>query len=189
VKLHLSTLKGSVNYGMIKYLEVGRIVNTHGVKGEVKVIPLTDNPKRFLNLKWVFIDKNMVLEKYNIEKVKFYKGMVLIKFKGINDMTDAEALKGMFLKVDRENAVRLPDDSFFICDIVGCEVFEEDGSRLGTLKDVLKTGSNDVYVILRENGKEIYLPALKSVVKSVSISNKKMIVSVPEGLLDEDDEI
>jgi len=169
---------------MIEYLEVGKIVNTHGVKGEVKIIPLTDDPKRFLKLKWVFIDKNSVLEKYNIETVKFFKDMVIIKFKEINNMYEAEALKGLYMKVDRENAVKLPKDSYFICDIIGCEVFEDDGSRLGVIKDVLKTGSNDVYVVARDNNTEVYLPALKSVVKNVSISDRKIVVSVPEGLLD-----
>lgn len=175
--------------GMIEYLEVGKIINTHGVKGEVKVIPLTDNLERFNRLKWVYIDKNSVLEKYNIERVKFFKGLAIIKFKEVNDMNGAEILKGLFLKVDRENAVKLPQDSFFICDLIGCEVFEEDGSKLGVLKDVLQTGSNDVFAVSGENNKEILIPALKSVVKDLSVENKKMVVSLPEGLLDDDNKI
>jgi len=171
---------------MVEHLEVGKIVNTHGVKGEVKVIPLTDNPERFKQLEWVYIDKNPVLERYNIGGIKFHKGFVIVKLKEINYMNEAETLKGLYMKVDRENAVKLPEDSFFICDLIGCEVFEEKGSRLGILKDVLRTGSNDVFAVSEEGKKEILIPALKSVVKSVSIEDKKMVVALPEGLLDDE---
>lgn len=171
---------------MEQYLEVGKIANTHGIKGEVKVIPLTDDPERFTKLRWVYLERNNELERLDIEGVKFLKGMVLLKFKQINDMNAAELVKGMVLKVDRKNAVKLPKDSFFICDLLGCEVLEEDGNRLGTLREVLKTGSNDVYVVEQEGRKDILIPALKSVVKEVDLEQRKLVVVLPEGLVDDE---
>jgi len=168
------------------YLEIGKIVNTHGVKGEIKAIPLTDNPRRFFALKWAYIgteDDN--LRKYSFEKVKLHKNVVIIKFKEISSMTEAEQLKDNFIKVDRENAVKLPEDTFFICDIIGCEVLDEDtGNKLGIVSEVLQTGSNDVYVVKSHNTKEILIPALKTVVKKVSIEERKIWVKLPLGLLD-----
>ena len=116
-----------------EYLEVGKIVNTHGTKGEVKVIPLTNDPMRFLELKKVYIDKKNALEIVEIEEVKFQKSTVILKLKGINDINTAETLKELFLKVDRQNAVKLPEDSFFICELIGCEVFYYKENIIGIL--------------------------------------------------------
>lgn len=174
---------------MTDYLEIGEIVNTHGVKGELKVIPLTDNPERYNCLDWVYIDIDGVLERMIIEKVKFLKGKVIIKFQRIDNAADAEKLKGMFLKVDRKNAVKLPEGSFFICDLIGCEVTDKfSGNKLGILSDVLKTGSNDVYVVKDSINpkKEILIPALKEVVKEVSIEDRRITVSLPKGLADDE---
>lgn len=171
---------------MIKHLQIGKIVNTHGVRGDVKVIPLTDDPKRFDDLEWVFIEKNSVLEKHYVKDVKYTKGFVLLKLSDIDTVEAAEQLRDCFVLVDRENAVKLPEDTYFICDIIGSAVYDENGDKLGELTDVLKTGSNDVYVVKRDSGKELLLPALKSVVTSVSIENKRIDVIVPRGL-DEDE--
>ncbi|MCX7921832.1 MAG: ribosome maturation factor RimM [Clostridia bacterium] len=171
---------------MQEYLEIGKIVNTHGVKGEVKILPLTDDVERFNKLKWVFIEKENNLEKYSIENVKFLKGFVLIKFKEVSDMNAAEALKGLLMKVDRRNAVKLPKDAYFICDLIDCDVFDTAGKVLGKMKSVLKTGSNDVYVVSNEESKDILIPALKSVVKEISIEDRKIVVSLPEGLVDDE---
>ncbi|NSW91074.1 MAG: 16S rRNA processing protein RimM [Firmicutes bacterium] len=171
---------------MHEYLEIGKIVSTHGVRGEVKVIPLTDDPKRYYKLKWVYVGNHYFIEKYNIENIRISGNTVILKFKEANDMNKAELLKGLFVKVDRKHAVKLPEDTFFICDLIGCTVYEEsDGRKLGILDDVIKTGSNDVYVIKAENGKEILIPALKSVVKKVLIKDKKMWVLLPEGLVED----
>jgi 16S rRNA processing protein RimM len=169
-----------------EYLEVGKIVNTHGLKGEIKVIPLTDDPKRFLKLKKVYIDKVGSIEKVEIEDVKFQKTTVILKLKGIDDLNSAESLKDLFLKVDRQDAIKLPKDSFFVCDLIGCEVFDDMGKSLGILKEVLKTGSNDVYSVGREQEKEILIPALKTVVKEILIKDRKIIVSLPKGLIDDE---
>lgn len=171
---------------MEDFLEIGKIANSHGVKGEVKIIPLTDNPERYNDLEWVYIDKEPGLQKYDIEGVKYFKGFVILKLKGINSIDDAEKLKGLFLKINRENAVRLPEHCYFICDLIGCEVFEENGSRLGELKNVIGTGSNDVYIVKDEKGKEILIPALKSVVELICIEDKKIVVSLPKGLIDDE---
>ncbi|MCR4434402.1 MAG: ribosome maturation factor RimM [Clostridiales bacterium] len=168
---------------MEKYLEIGKIVNTHGVRGELKVIPLTDDPRRYDDLEWVFVGDEGSMVKYHIEGVKYFKGTVIVKFKGIDDMNAAEKLKNLYIKVDRENAVKLQEGSYFVCDLLGCEVYEEEGHKLGILTDVLQTGSNDVYVVRNEdNNREVLVPALRSVVKQISVEDRKIIVNLPEGL-------
>ncbi|MCX7746520.1 MAG: ribosome maturation factor RimM [Clostridia bacterium] len=171
---------------MTQYLEIGKIVNTHGIKGEVKVIPLTDDPTRFEDLDTVLIEKNNSLTKMEIQNVKYFKSFVILKFEGISDMNTAETLKDLFIKIDRKDAVKLPEGSYFVFDILNSEVFEENGNRLGILTDILETGSNDVYVVKNETGREILIPALKSVVKEISIEKKTMIVTLPEGLVDDE---
>lgn len=174
---------------MLQYFEIGKIVNIHGVKGEVKVVPLTDDPKRFDNLKCAYISSAITenMQKYNFEGVKFHKTFVLLKIKDINDANEALKLKEKFIIIDREDAVKLPKGSFFVCDIINCEVYDEKGNKLGILIDILQTGSNDVYIVRDENKKELLIPALKSVVKEVSIEDRKIIVELPQGL--DDDEI
>jgi len=171
---------------MQKYLRVGKIANTHGVKGELKIIPLTDDPERYNDLKYVYLDRKDDLEKIDIEQVKFLKSFVIVKFKGVDDMDCAESLKDLYLLVDRENAVKLPEGSYFISDLVGCSVYDENGECLGELTDVLETGSNDVYSVKdKQGGREILIPALKNVVKRIDLNSRKIEVLLPEGLMDE----
>ncbi|MCX8131945.1 MAG: ribosome maturation factor RimM [Clostridia bacterium] len=167
---------------MQQFLQIGKIVNTHGIKGELKVIPLTDDPERFIKLKKVYIERNSVQEEAEIEGVKFFKSMVIIKLKGMDDMNAAETLKESYILVDRKNAVKLAEYSYFICDLIGCEVFDEKRGRLGILHNIIKTGSNDVYIVKGEENKEILIPALKTVVKEISVEDKKIMVCLPEGL-------
>lgn len=169
---------------MLEYLIIGQLVNTHGVKGELKATALTDDPQRFNKLKWVYLDKSGSLVKYNIEGVKYFKQFVILKLEGVDSMEAAEKLKGIYMKVDRANAVKLPKDSFFITDILGSKVYDENNVLLGKLVDVLQTGSNDVYVVKGDDGNEILIPALKSVVKEVSIEDARISVILPKGLLD-----
>lgn len=170
---------------MLEYLTIGQLINTHGVKGELKATALTDNPDRFNKLKWVYIQKqNETLEKYKIAGVKFFKQFVILKFEGIDCIEAAEKLKGLYMKVDRENAVKLPKDSYFITDIIGLNVYDENNTVLGKLTDVIQTGSNDVYTVKDDSGKEILIPALRSVVKEVSIQDGRISVILPKGLLD-----
>ena len=169
---------------MIDYLQIGKIVNTHGVKGEIRLIPLTDDPHRFDELEWAYIEKNNTMVKHDILNVKYVKGFVILKLSGIDTMDAADALKDCFILVDRSHAIKLPEDSFFICDLLGSTVIDENDTELGQLADILQTGSNDVYVVKNESGKEILIPALKSVVRAISPEKKRIDVTIPKGLLD-----
>lgn len=169
---------------MAEYVEIGKIINTHGVRGHVKVMPFTDYPERFRKMKSVFLQKrNGAITEYGIEEVKYVKSTVLIKLQGVNDMDAAQLLKDSILVVERKNAVKLPKDTYYIFDLIDCKVYEQD-EYLGVVTDVLETGSNDVYVVKDENEKELLIPALGWVVLSVDIENKKIQVQLPKGLRD-----
>lgn len=161
---------------------VGRIVNTHGVKGELKVMPTTDDPKRFEKLKSVFVERK-TMESYEIQSVRYHKDFVLLKLKGIEDMNAAELLKGSVLKIDRKDSLPLKKDEYYISDLFGLKVFTEEERYLGELIDIIETGSNDVYVVKKEDReKDLLLPAIKQVIKNVDIEEQKMIVHLLEGL-------
>jgi len=167
---------------MLEYLSIGQIINTHGLRGEVKVYPLTDDISRFEKLKEAYVEENEGLVKYKVESIKFLRSTVAVKLKGIDSEEAANKLRGSYIKVDRKSAVKLPKDSYFICDLIGLEVYDEKGMLIGTVKDVLQTGSNDVYVI-QSSGKDILIPALKDIVKKIDLENKKILVEMPEGLI------
>lgn len=171
---------------MYEYLQIGKIVNTHGVKGEVRLIPLTNDPHRFDELEWIYVEKGIEKIKYTIKDVKYTKGSVVLKLSGIDTMEAAQALRDCFVVVDRSHAVKLPEDSFFICDILGSTVIDENEKVLGQLVDILQTGSNDVYIIKNETGKELLLPALKSVVRKISPEQQRIDVTVPKGLFEDE---
>jgi len=167
---------------MLEYLSIGQIINTHGLRGAVKVYPLTDDISRFEKLKEVYVEENDGLVKYKVESVKFLSSTVSVKLKGVDSEEAANKLRGSYIKVDRKSAVKLPKDTYFICDLIDLEVYDEKGLLLGTVKDVLQTGSNDVYVI-QSSGKDILIPALKDIVKKIDLENKKILVEMPEGLI------
>lgn len=167
---------------MLEYLSIGQIVNVHSFKGEVKVYPLTDDINRFIKLKVVYVEENNRLVKYEIEGIKFLSNTVVVKLKGVDTEEAANKLRNFYMKIDRKSAVKLPKDSYFICDLIDLEVFDEEGLFLGIIKDVLQTGSNDVYVI-QTNGKDLLIPALKEVVKKIDLENRKILVQLPEGLI------
>lgn len=167
---------------MNEFLEIGQIVNTYGIKGYVKVNPFTDNYERFSDLDKVFIEVKKDLQEFIIEDVKYSKNVVLLKLKGIEDINMAENYRNCYIKINRKNAVKLPKDSYFVIDIIGIQVFTDEGNLLGNIVDVFKTGANDVYVVKDEIGKQILLPAIEKVVKQVNIKDKKMIVHLIEGL-------
>ena len=170
-----------------QYFEIGKIVNTHGIKGDLKVIPLTDDIKRYDKLEWVYIDANGELEKYTIETVKYHKQNVLLKLKGVDNMNEALPLKNSFIKIPRELAIKLPDNTYFICDLIDCEVIDENGKVLGKVTDIIETGSNDVYVVKDGTNKEVLIPAIKDVVRNVDIQQKIISVNLLEGLVDDED--
>lgn len=171
---------------MNDYLEIGEITKAHGIKGELVVLPLTDDPSRFNELKSVFIDTGDGPAVYGIEYCTLNGKTIIVKIKGIEDRTGAEELKGSFIMVHRSEAVSLPKHSYFICDIKGCEVFSDSGELLGTIKEVWQTGSNDVYEVSSGKGKSILIPALKEIFQTVDIENKRLVVKLPEGLIQND---
>lgn len=169
---------------MEEILQVGVISSTHGVRGEVKVFPTTDDVKRFKRLKEVILDTGKEQMNLEIEGVKFFKQFAILKFKGFDNINDIEKYKGKSLFVTRENAVKLRKDEYFIADLIGLQVFDEEDKKIGELKDVIETGANDVYVITMSDGKELLLPAIKQCVLSVDVEGGTMKVHILEGLLD-----
>lgn len=165
-------------------LQVGVITSTHGVRGEVKVFPTTDDVNRFKRLKEVILDTGREQLTMEIEGIKFFKNMVILKFKGIDNINDVEKYRQKKLFVTRQNAVRLRKDEYFIADLIGLRVLDEDEQQIGTLKDVLETGANDVYVIEMTDGRELLLPAIKQCVLNVDMEAGMMKVHVLDGLLD-----
>ena len=168
---------------MEKYLEIGQIVNTFGIKGQVKVVPFTDDINRFDELKEIFVEKKNELKLFQIEQVSYSKNMVILKLKGIENPEEAEKLRNCYLKIDRKNAKKLPEGTYFIADLIGLEVYTDEDILLGKLEDIYNTGSSDIYVIKNDVGKQILLPAIKEVLKQVDLENKKIIVHIIEGLL------
>lgn len=169
---------------MEEMLRVGVISSTHGVRGEVKVYPTTDDPERFLDLDEVTLDagrEQIVLE---IQNVKFFKNMVILKFKGYDNINDIEKYKGRDLLIRRDQAVELDEDEYFVTDLIGLRVEAEDGTVLGELKEVMPTGANDVYIVRQENGKELLLPAIKDCILDVDLEQGIMKIHVMDGLLD-----
>lgn len=168
---------------MEQYLNIGQIINTHGLKGEVKVYPLTDDVKRFKQLNKIFIEKNNAMTEHKIELTKVMNELAILKIDGIDDLTTAETLKGCYLKINPEDAVKLPEGSYFISDIIGLEVKTVEGESLGLIKELFQTGANDVYVVAYK-GKELLIPAIKDVVKGIDIQNKTMTVKLLEGMIE-----
>ncbi|NLZ81606.1 MAG: ribosome maturation factor RimM [Clostridiales bacterium] len=169
---------------MENLLQVGVITSTHGLKGEVKVFPTTDDKNRFKDLKEVILDTGKEKLDIEIQGVKFFKQFVILKFKGIDDINDVEKYKKSSLLVSRENAVKLDEGEYFISDLIGLKVVTDDDTDLGILIEVLFTGANDVYVVEGQDKKEILLPAIKECILNVDIDKGIMQVHIMEGLLD-----
>lgn len=169
---------------MEQKLQVGIITATHGLKGEVKVYPTTDDPGRFRRLKKVILDNGKVSVDLEIESVKYFKQFVILKFKGLDDIEQVEKYRKASLYVTRDNAVRLKKDEFFIADLINMKVVNEDGSPLGTLRDVITTGANDVYEVVLDEGGTVLIPAIKECILDVDVENAVMRVHLLEGLLD-----
>ena len=168
---------------MLPNLEIGQIVNTFGIKGIVKVKPFTDDINRFDNLKTVYIEKNNTQKEYEIEEVKYHKDMVLIKFKGVDTVEQAELLRNAYLTISRDSAEKLEEGRYYIVDMLGLEVYTDEQVLLGTLEDIFNTGSNDIYVVKDKQGKQILLPAIQDVIKQIDMENRKMIVHLLPGLV------
>ncbi|MCQ2507475.1 MAG: ribosome maturation factor RimM [Dorea sp.] len=168
---------------MEQFLRVGVISSTHGVRGEVKVFPTTDDPERFLDLEHVIMDTGKEKKNLEIQGVKFFKQFVILKFKGIDNINDIERYKGCELYVSREDAVPLEEDEFYIADLIGMKVVLEDGKEFGTLNDVMETGANDVYIIDSKEHGEVLIPAIKECVLDIDIDEMVMTIHLMKGLI------
>lgn len=169
---------------MTDLLRVGGIANTHGVKGEVKVFPTTDNPKRFCELTQVKLDTGNGYIDLEIENVKFFKQFVILKFKNYDNIDDIEKYKGKQLYVPREEAVSLEEDEYFISDLIGLTVVDESGEKIATVLDVLQTGANDVYVLeMTEDKSQVLIPAIKECVLEINMEERYMKIHIMDGLI------
>ena len=169
---------------MEDFLKVGVIVRAHGLRGEVKVYPTTDEPERFLELSGVILDNGKVRRELTIENVRFFKNLVIVKFEEINDCNEAEGYRQAELWIPREEGAALLEDEYYIADLLGMKVILEDGSDLGVLKDVLETGANDVYVVKTAQGREVLLPAIHECILDVDVEQGIMKVHLMKGLLE-----
>ena len=168
---------------MQDYLRVGVVTQTHGVRGEFKVFPTTDDVNRFKKLKKVFVSISSELVKKKVESVKFFKQFVILKLEGVDSMDEAEKLKNVELWVSREDAVACEEDEYYIADLIGLEVFADSGEKVGILKDVFSSSANDVYEVINDEGKSVLLPAIHDCILDVDIKGGKMTVHITEGLM------
>ena len=167
---------------MQEFFELGQIVNTFGIKGFVKVVPYTEDITKFEQLNKVFLVKNNNKKEYEIEEVKYHKNFVLIKFKNINTVEDAENLRNCYIQIDRETLGEPDEGTYYIADLIGLDVYSDDGNLLGILEDIYNTGSNDIYVVKDKDGRQILLPAISDVIKEINIADKKILVHLINGL-------
>ena len=168
---------------MEEYFEIGQIVNTSGLKGEIKIKPFTDDITKFNNFKTIYVSIKKELKEFEIERVRFSKNMVFLKLKGIDTIEEAENYRNLYLKIKRDKDEKLEKDTYYIVDLLGCKVCTDEQKELGEVIDVFSTGSNDVYVVKDELGKQVLLPAIKDVIKNVDIENKLITVHLMEGLI------
>lgn len=163
-------------------LKVGVITSTHGLSGEVKVFPATDDPKRFLDLEDVILDNGKEKSVLHISNVRFFKNMVILKFKEFNDINDVEKLRQKELFVTRDMAVPLGENEYFIADLIGLKAFSDEGEELGEIADVLQTAANDVYVIRKKGVSDLLVPAIKECVREIDIKEGKIELHLLPGL-------
>ena len=164
-------------------LKVGVITTTHGVRGEVKVFPTTDDAERFLDIEYVLLDTGKELRRLNIQNVKFFKNLAILKFEGVDNINDIEMYKGRDLWIPREEAQELGEDEYYVADLIGMDVLLENVEKFGVLRDVMETGANDVYIVDRVDGEEILLPAIHDCVLDVDVEKNTMTVHLMKGLV------
>ncbi len=167
-------------------LHIGRITGAHGLQGELKIHPLTDDPKRFTDLKDCLIVSDDEKERVPAKAAgaRFFNDQVLLRLEGVTDRTAAEHLKGRLISVTREHAVALPPDTWFICDLLGCEVFDRRHGLLGQLKDIQSGTAQDVYVVAQAGQKDLLFPARKTILRMVDLEARRIEVDLPDGLFE-----
>ena len=162
--------------------QIGAVTRAHGVHGEIKVFPMTDDPMRFKDMQELIVDTGKELEVYAVKNARMQKNLVILKLDGLDDMDSAGRLCGCGLYVTKENRVPLGEDEWFIADLIGCEVYSDEGEDLGVLTDVLQTGANDVYVVEDTAGKELLIPSIRDCILDVDTDGKRIKVHLLEGL-------
>ncbi len=163
-------------------LKVGVITSTHGIRGEVKVFPTTDDPKRFLDLEEIILDTGKEKKTLSIQYVKFFKNMVILKFKEFDNINDVEIYRQKDLYVTREQAVPLEENEYFIADLIGLKAVSDEGEELGEIADVLQTAANDIYVIKKQGTSDLLVPAIRECVLSVNIAGGMVTLHLLPGL-------
>ena len=164
--------------------QVGIITGTHGLKGEVKVFPTTDDKNLFLELEDVLLDTGNELKKLKVEYCKFFKKFVFVKFEGLDDINEVEQFKRCPLMVTRENAVPLDEDEYYVADLIGLTIVDDSGVTIGKLENVIETGANDVYEVLTQDGGRVLLPAIKDCILDVDTEEGVILVHLLKGLVD-----
>ncbi len=168
---------------MSELYQVGAITQTHGIWGEVKVFPLTDDISRFKNMKDLILDTGKEQISLEVTSARPQKNLVILKFKGYDNINDVEKYKGCGLYVTKENRVKCEKDEYFIADLIGLEVVTDEKMTLGEVADVITTGANDVYVVAKPDGEEILLPAIKECILDIDMEKGKMQVHMMPGLV------
>ena len=167
----------------MNYLEAGKIVNTHGLRGEVKIVPWTDSPETFEDIEYVYIKNKTGEMRLDISGLKYQKNNIIVKFKQIDSIEEAEKFKNKTVYVEREMLGELPEGVYYIADLIGLSAVTPEGEEVGTLVDVFNTGSNDIYDIKREGKKNLLLPHIDDVI-TVELENERIVIRIPEGLDD-----
>ena len=184
VKQEMSSSKSSGSLRPeLRYLAIGRVVRAHGIRGEISVAVLTDFPERFEVTEWVYLGDEFEATAYRLEKYRWHKKNILLTLAGVINRTQAEQLQGQFVQVPLEEAVPLPDGSYYLYQLIGLQVATSSGKILGVITNILETGANDVYVVEGDDSQEILLPAIPDVVKSVNIKKGQIIVELIDGLI------
>lgn len=167
----------------MRFLKIGQIVNVHGIKGEVKVYPYTDDIVSLSKKKYVYLDES-IESKININLCGIQKNMLLVKFEKIDTVEEAEKLRNKYIYVLKEELDSLEEDNYYVDDLISMQVVDiKNNKAIGTITYVFNTGANDIYEVLLEDGKKAYLPAIKQVVKKVDVDEKKMYVELMKGLI------
>jgi 16S rRNA processing protein RimM len=166
-----------------RYLAIGRIVRAHGVRGEVSVSIMTDFPERFEQSEWLYIGNEYEADVYQLKSHRWHKQNVLLSFAGITDRNKAEQLIGQFVQIPVEDAVALPEGSYYLYQIIGLQAVTTDGMPLGVVTEVIETNANDVYVVKKDEGKDILLPAIPDVIRSIDLDQGTMTVELIDGLI------
>lgn len=163
-------------------LEAGKIVNTHGLRGEVKVVSWTDYPEDFEDIEYVYVKRKTGDEKLTISSIKYQKNNLIVKFAEIKDINEAEKYKNQVLYVEREMLGELPEGVYYIADLIGLKVVDENGDEIGKIADVFNTGANDIYDVKREGKKNLLIPVIDEVVKEIDLEKKTVRIEMMEGL-------